>query len=77
MKEPLDFFSIGIHNYASRHLDQAVQFLEKTLTKYPYEEVMGPTYDLSDLPAAMNAAIEKRFGRILVKPNETNSAIVK
>ena len=62
-------FYLGIHNYASRHLDQAVQFLEKTINKYPYEELMGPTYNLSDLSDAMKVAIEKKYGRILVKPN--------
>ncbi|UJR35518.1 hypothetical protein I4U23_028272 [Adineta vaga] len=59
----------GIHNYAPRHLDQAVQFLAKTVHKYPYEEIMGPTYELSDLPSAMKLAIEKQYGRVLIKPN--------
>ncbi|CAF1642062.1 unnamed protein product [Adineta ricciae] len=62
----------GIHNYAPRHLDQAVQFLAKTIRRYPYEEVMGPTYDLPDLPAAMKLAIGKQYGRVLVKPNMVN-----
>jgi len=61
----------GIHNYAPRHLDQAVDFLEKTINKYPYEEVMGPIYDLSDLPGAMKLSIEKVYTRVLVKPNMT------
>jgi len=60
---------LGIHNYAPRHLDQAVQFLAKTINKYPYEEIMGPTYDLSNLPSAMQAAIAKQYSRILVKPD--------
>ncbi|UJR10424.1 hypothetical protein I4U23_014628 [Adineta vaga] len=59
----------GIHNYAPRHLDQAVDFLEKTINKYPYDEVMGPTYDLSDLSSAMKLAIEKVYSRVLVQPN--------
>ncbi|CAF4105106.1 unnamed protein product, partial [Rotaria magnacalcarata] len=61
----------GIHNYAPRHLDQAVDFLLKTIDKYPYEEVMGPTYNLSDLPNAMKVAMEKIHARVLVKPNMT------
>jgi len=64
-------YSLGIHNYAPRHLDQAVDFLEKTIDKYPYEEIMGPTYDLSDLSCAMKIAIEKVYSRVLVKPNMT------
>lgn len=66
-------FLIGIHNYAPRHLEQAVQFLEKTINKYPYEEIMGPTYDLSDLSDAIQASIEKHYGRVLVKPSMINS----
>ncbi|CAF0864766.1 unnamed protein product [Adineta ricciae] len=62
----------GIHNYAPRHLDQAVQFLAKTIRRYPYEEVMGPTYDLPDLPAAMKLATGKQYSRVLVKPNMVN-----
>jgi len=61
----------GIHNYAPRHLDQAVDFLEKTIMKYPYEEVIGPTYDLSDLSCAMKIAKEKVYSRILIKPNDS------
>jgi hypothetical protein len=30
---------------------------------------MGPTYDLSNLPDAMQAAMGKQYSRILVKPN--------
>lgn len=33
---------------------------------------MGPIYDLSDLPSAMNASINKKYGRLLVKPNTMN-----
>ncbi len=62
-------FSLGIHNYAPRHLDQAVQFLAKTIHKYPYEGLMGPTYNLSDLSSAMQVAIGKQYSRILVQPN--------
>ncbi|CAF4217387.1 unnamed protein product [Rotaria socialis] len=68
-KMPHISFHLGIHNYASRHLDQAVQFLEKTINKYPYEELIGPTYNLSALSDAMKIAIDKKHGRILVNPN--------
>lgn len=58
----------GIHNYAPRHLDQSVEFLEKTVGKYPYEDIMGPTYELSNLVAAMKLATEKVYNRVLIKP---------
>jgi hypothetical protein len=69
--KPIFFPYKGIHNYAPRHLDEAVDFLEKTIMKYPYEEVIGPTYDLSDLSCAMKIAIEKVYSRILIKPNNS------
>jgi hypothetical protein len=68
----LSFLYKGIHNYAPRHLDQAVDFLEKTIMKYPYDEVIGPTYDLSDLSSAMKLAIEKVYSRILIRPNNSS-----
>lgn len=30
---------------------------------------MGPTYELSNLPTAMEAAIKKEYSRVLVNPN--------
>jgi len=63
------FIYVGIHNYAPRHLDQSVEFLEKTVGKYPYEDIMGPTYDLSNLVAAMKLATEKVYNRVLIKPD--------
>ncbi len=31
---------------------------------------MGPTYDLSNLPSAMELAIGKQYSRVLVKPDD-------
>ncbi|CAF1336275.1 unnamed protein product [Didymodactylos carnosus] len=59
----------GIHNYASRHLDQAVEFLSKTIDKYPYDQIMGPVYELKDLSSAMKIAIDKIYSRVLIKPD--------
>lgn len=59
----------GVHNYAPRHLEQAVDFLERTYEKYPYEQVIGPTFELSDLSSAMAMAKEKVYSRVLVQPN--------
>jgi hypothetical protein len=39
--------------------------------KYPYDDVIGPAYDLSDLTSAMKIAREKVYARILVKPNNS------
>jgi hypothetical protein len=65
---------LGIHNYAARHLDQAVAFIEKTIDKYPYEEVLGPTYPLSDLSMAMHMAMKKVYSRVFVQSESIERA---
>lgn len=37
------------------HLEQAVQFLEQTQHKYPYESLVSPPFDLADLTEAFAA----------------------
>lgn len=46
-----------------------MDFLERTIHKYPYEEVIGPTYNLSDLSSAMKMAIQKIYSRVLIRPD--------
>jgi hypothetical protein len=59
----------GVHNYDRRHLDKAVEFLEKSVGKYPFEKLLSPyIYKLCDLPSAINDAMLKAYTRICVKP---------
>ncbi len=59
----------GIHNYAAKHLDKSVEFLERTLNKYPYEKLVSPQiYSLTDLPNAIEEAKLKYYPRVCVRP---------
>jgi hypothetical protein len=59
----------GVHNYDRRHLDIAVEFLQKTINTYPYDKLVSPNiFKLSDLPNAVNEAMIKKYPRICVKP---------
>jgi putative phosphonate catabolism associated alcohol dehydrogenase len=46
----------GVHNYAPRHLEQAVRFLAATWSRYPFAEQVGLTFSLSSVDEALGAA---------------------
>lgn len=58
----------GVHNYAPRHLDQAVRFVEERFAAYPFAELVGATVALDDLDEGIAAAAEARAVRIGVDP---------
>jgi threonine dehydrogenase-like Zn-dependent dehydrogenase len=60
----------GIHNYSPWHLDQAVQFLEQTAHKYPYESLVSPPFSLTDLESAIQMAQTQQWGRVSVRALE-------
>jgi len=59
----------GIHNYRPDHLGQAIKFLEKYHTKYPYDELVGITFPLREINEAMQDAVTGKYIRVGVKPN--------
>ncbi len=59
----------GVHNYSPRHLDEAVAFLDRTAGSYPYESLVSPPYQLSHIVKAVQAAEERQFPRMAVRPN--------
>ena len=61
-------FPVGIHNYAPKHMDLAVEFLSKTSTKYPYERLVGPLYKLSQFESAVKDALTSRYWRVGIMP---------
>ena len=61
---------IGIHNYGPRHLEQAVGFLEKTVDKYPYHELVSPSFNLNQVNEAVELALSKKYMRVCVEPGE-------
>ena len=59
---------IGIHNYGPTHLDQAIDFLEQTHSRYPYQELVSPPLDLANLAEAVELANTGRWHRVSVQP---------
>ena len=60
---------VGVHNYAAIDLEEAVQFLEKTTNKYPFEELISPPLPLSQFKEAFNLALTNQFLRVLLDNN--------
>ena len=59
----------GIHNYAPEHLARGLSFLERTRTDFPYSELVGCTYPLSEINAAFSAASQRKAIRVGVVPD--------
>ncbi len=58
----------GIHNYAPRHLSQAVEFLRLTQNAYPFEEIVSEWFSLTDVESALATAMNPANIRVGVKP---------
>ncbi len=58
----------GVHNYAPRHLSQAVRFLESQFERYPLAELVERWYPLDQAAAAVAAAETSGAVRIGVCP---------
>jgi putative phosphonate catabolism associated alcohol dehydrogenase len=52
----------GVHNYAPRHLEQAVGFLADGGRKYPFAEQVGAVFPLAEVDAALAAGVHPRVG---------------
>lgn len=59
----------GVHNYAPRHLEQAVRFLAQSGTRYPFAEQVGQTFPLSEVDAALAAAATGASPRVALRPH--------
>ncbi|WP_427870160.1 zinc-binding dehydrogenase [Leucobacter luti] len=58
----------GVHNYAPRDLEESVAFLARCRGRFPFEELVGARYPLSELDAALVRAAEHREVRVGVVP---------
>ena len=58
----------GTHNYAPRHLQQAVAFLERCHERFPFAELVECWMPLADVAAAFDHAIASLAIRIGVRP---------
>ena len=57
-----------MHNYSSVHLDAAVDFISKTVDKYPYSILIGPSYRLSQFDDAVEEAMKQSYLRVVIEP---------
>lgn len=58
----------GVHNYAPHSLQEAIVFLAAAQGEYPFESLVERTFALSEINAAIDAAIESKACRIAVRP---------
>jgi putative phosphonate catabolism associated alcohol dehydrogenase len=58
----------GVHNYAPRHLEQAVQFLAETWMRYPFGAQVGESFPLASVDAALAAAAIGAHPRVALIP---------
>ncbi|MFF1879508.1 alcohol dehydrogenase catalytic domain-containing protein [Leifsonia sp. NPDC058230] len=58
----------GVHNYAPRHLEQAVRFLAETWTRYPFGAQVGETFQLASVDVALAAAATGAHPRVALLP---------
>lgn len=54
----------GIHNYNPEHLGQALSFLDRYSSKYPYDTLLGAAYPLADINDAVEAAATGEHVRV-------------
>lgn len=59
----------GTHNYAPRHLGQAVAFLAAHRSRFPWESLVSPPVRLDELDGAMALATTGRWCRVAVSPS--------
>ena len=57
----------GIHNYNPKHLGMALKFLEKCSQKYPYNELVGKVFSLSQINEAVELASTGKHIRIGIR----------
>ena len=57
----------GVHNYAPRHLEQAVRFLAEAWPRYPFAEQVGETFGLEFVDDALAAAATGEHPRVGVR----------
>ena len=62
----------GRHNYAPVHLKNAINLVQKSKDKYPYEKIVGPTFEFTKegLENAFNSLNSKQSIRPAIIPNE-------
>jgi putative phosphonate catabolism associated alcohol dehydrogenase len=60
---------IGVHNYAARHLEAGIGFLDRNATAYPWGELVSPPLPLSKLDDAFALSQTRQWARVSVVPD--------
>lgn len=60
----------GVHNYHYTALGTALSFVEENRDRYPFAELIGKTYPLTDINAAFEHAMRQDEIRIAIAPGE-------
>ena len=47
-----------------------MKFLSDTIDKYPYEELISPSYSLHEINEAIELAKSQQYFRVCIEPNE-------
>lgn len=58
----------GFHNYAPRHLERALAFLERQRDQYPWAELVSPPFALCDLQNALEETRNRVWPRVSIRP---------
>jgi putative phosphonate catabolism associated alcohol dehydrogenase len=58
----------GIHNYGPKHLEEAVNFLSRNFTNYPFEKIVSPPVSLLEIEKAVIEAKKQKWLRVSIKP---------
>ena len=58
----------GVHNYDTRHLQSAIDFLEQTQKTYPFEKIVSQTFPLERINEALKLAQSGKAIRVAVTP---------
>jgi alcohol dehydrogenase len=56
----------GIHNYHPDHLSKALDFLEKHSHKYPYADLVGAKFPLTEINKAIKVAASGKYIRVAI-----------
>lgn len=58
----------GVHNYAGRHLEKAVEYLSGAWHSYPFAGLVGETFPLERIDDALELAATGRHPRVALDP---------
>ena len=60
----------GVHNYSPHHLEEGIAFLERTVDRFPYTDLVSPPLPLSRFEEALELSARRRWLRVAVTPKE-------